>query len=165
MTTVGKIMVFFVLLFSLVQGGLTVMFHCPDLPGQSVHPVGGYTFCGENALQFSVEAQNARTDRDARIAETKVSVKKLQEDYDNQRIELKNLQTNEQQRANGKIQADEVIAAAQADVKRSRDDADHLRSTLAKQMEANKELVNLNNSLRQEKVTAEIQTVASWHRE
>jgi hypothetical protein len=163
MSAIGKIFVFLVLILSLLQGALTLVLYTARTTwaAQNKELQTQLTASRANAKQWEVEKGKAETEANARVAKVEDEKKKLQEESKAQKDQIADLQANEQKwKVEEKAALKATVAAAQADVTRRQADVDQLKSTLTVQMEENKKLVDLNNTLRQEKTTAEIEANA-----
>jgi hypothetical protein len=162
MTAVGKIFVFLVLIFSMIQGGLTVMLYTARTQWavQNADLVNQLKVARANADQFAAEKKKADTDAAAALAAKDDQVKKLQEEVKAKSDQLADLQATEQKRKLEQATDKATLESIQADLKRRQADVEQLRATLTTELEKNKQLVDQNNTLRQEKVTAEIKANA-----
>jgi hypothetical protein len=158
MTALGKIFCILVLILSLVQGAFAVLLYIPHThwPTQYAELEKRYKVAQASADQSAAEAQKAKADSDRAVAEQVAANKKLEEELVSQRGENTNLRNNAQQAELARAQANAAKEAAKVEVERIQADVEHLKGTLKKQMEANTELVTQNNTLRQEKVAADI---------
>jgi hypothetical protein len=159
MTTVGKIMVIFVLLFSLAQGALAIMLYAGQTRWAQAYKAkdAEAKVAQASADTYQADAKKAQTDADARIAQRNDQLKKLQNDAQALQTEIQNLQAKAQEFNKQQLQNNAVITASQFEVQRRQADVDELKKTLSDQLAENKKLLDLNNTLTTEKVTAEIQ--------
>ncbi len=162
MTAVGKIFVFLVLIFSLIQGGLTIMLYTARTQWavQNTDLQNQLKVARANADQFKAEAEKKQTEKDAAVAAKEKEAKNLQEEVKAKADQLADLRATESKWVTEKITIKETEKALQSDVKRRQDENEQLGMTLKTQLDKNKELVDQNNTLRQEKTTADIKANA-----
>jgi hypothetical protein len=162
MTTAGKIVVFLVLIFSLLQGGLTVVNYAAHTTwaAQNDELQKQNAVLKANADQFAVEKTKAEKDATDKLAAKDAELKKQQEELNAKSTQITDQAATEQKRKQEQLTLNAALASAQADLKRRQDENDQMKTTLAAQMDENKRMVDLNNTLRQDKITAEIKANA-----
>ena len=162
MTAVGKIFVFLVLIFSLLQGGLVIMLYTARTPwaAYASELLKQNQVSRANADQFKAEAEKKETEKVAAVAAKDKEITKLQEELKAKADQLADLRATEKKWDTEKTTIRETEKALQSDVKRRQDETEQLGMTLKTQLDKNKELVDQNNTLRQEKTTADIKANA-----
>jgi hypothetical protein len=170
MSVVGKIFVFLVLILSLIRGALTVVLYTARTTwaAQVNELKQQLTVSRANTQQAMVEKTKAENDskayRDAfggkDAAEISNSFKKLQDDAKDLNDKIADLQANEQKWMLREKEQLATVASVQADLKRRQAAEEQLKTTLDNQLKENRSLVDLNNTLRQDKTTAEIKANA-----
>jgi hypothetical protein len=155
-------MVFFVLIFSLVQGAFAIMLYTARTQWVAAYNDQSKELqvARANADQFAVEVKKAQADGDAKANQKEIQIKKLQTDAVAMQNELRNLEAKDlkQRQVAGDVNA--TVMAIQAENQRRQADVDQYRKTLAAQMDENKKLVDANNELRTAKITADIENNA-----
>ena len=162
MTALGKIFCILVLILSLVQGAFAVLLYTARThwATQYAELEKRYKVAQASADQSAAEAQKAKADSERALAEQVAANKKLEEELVSQKGQ-NTILTNKSQEADlARERAEATKTQATIEVQRMTADVEHLKETLKKQMAANTELVNQNNTLRQEKVAADIKANA-----
>jgi hypothetical protein len=158
MTWTGKIFTFVVLFLSLFQGAFMIFVYAQRTRWASKYEEldTKYKVAQSNVDQYAKERDDAVRDGDKRVAEVKKETKKIQDDYDAQLVELKKHQAAEQQRQLALQQTNAAVQKAQLEVQRMQADLQQMTLTLNKQLDENKKLVDLNNTLRQDKIQSDV---------
>jgi hypothetical protein len=158
MTFVGKILVFFVLLLSLVLGGLIVADYTTR-----THWAAGVKDRDDkiqvltaSLRAYQAEAENTATAANARIAELNGQLKKVRDDLADEKKVTAGLYDELAQAKNLTARSDAVQGSATVEIQKSRADLDQMRATLQAEINRNNELVKAANQSRDEKVAAQI---------
>jgi multidrug efflux pump subunit AcrA (membrane-fusion protein) len=160
MTIVGKILVFFVLVSSLVICGFTIMSYAARVNYDAAlkEQKKQAQTAQANAAQFHEEMERAKADADNRVAAVEGEKKALREEAEGVKQQIAaytRMVAEAQARA---AQAETAAKAAQADVARRQADVEKLRDTLNTEIANNGKLVIAGNQLRDRAVAAEIQS-------
>lgn len=162
MTTLGKIFCILVSIMSFVFLAFAVLLYIPRTHWaiQSAEWEKRYKVAQASADQSAAEAKQAKADSDRNAQEQVAANKKLEQELVSARGQITVLQGNAQQAQLAQDRANAAKDRAEEEVARIQTDINHLKETLKKQMDANTELVTLNNTLRQDKTAADIKANA-----
>jgi hypothetical protein len=166
MTTVGKILVFLNLLFSLVVGGFVAFAYAAR-----THWVDEYkklenrnAVLAANAQTYQSELQKAQQDAAAQIAKKEAELKNYRQDLEaanrvvaQLRKELGELKTQKQHES-------ALSTVYTSEVGKRQEDVAQLRQTLLKEREANNLLVKQNAELRDQATVAQIEARTAQER-
>jgi len=158
MTALGKTMAIFVLIFSFVQGALTVMLFATRAHWGSQYKnlQGQVTVANASVGQFQAdleqaraEAKNERSSLDARIAKLETDLKVEA----NKNAGLEKLLADEKNKTSEQTA---IATAAQADVRRRQADDERMLAAIKERDAANAQLIADNKTEREERVKAQI---------
>jgi hypothetical protein len=132
MTVVGKILVFIVLAFSLVVGGMAVMVYITRTHyGSELTKEKNYRKLDQaNLAAYKQEVADLRAEKDKAVTELRDTLKKVQDDLVQQQDKNRGLNEKLDAEAKKSIQAEATLKAAEVEVKRRQDDVEKTRETL-----------------------------------
>ncbi len=159
MTTVGKILVFVNLLFSLAVGTLVVFAYTARTHWVSEYNKlkDYYAVSKANADTYAAEVKRIEQDRDNQVAQARKERQGLQDKLTLATNQNKTLADDLDKERAKTAQTDAIVKAAQQDVAKRQADVDRMKETLTAETKKNNDLVKLNNDYRAEMVAAQLQ--------
>jgi hypothetical protein len=162
MTLVGKILVFFVLFFSLLLGGLIVA----DYSTRTQWAAGvkerddKIKVLTASLGTYQAEAEKAVADGDARIKQLDAQLKKVQADLVAEKQQTSSLTEKLSSASSLTAKSSAVQDSATTEIQKSRQDLDKMRATLQEEINKNNDLVKQANEEHDKAVAAGIQMKA-----
>jgi len=159
MTIVGKILVFVILVFSLIDGAFGIMVYMARTRWAHDYTElrDRYVTADASNRAWEAEVKNTRDSADKRVGEVKALLKRVEEDLEAERLVSKGY-SDELQKARLKNNETESTASLSLEeIKRRQEEFQKVRTLLEQERKENITLVEANNDLRQKAVTANIE--------
>ena len=159
MTTVGKILVFLNLIFSLVVGGFVAFAYVARTNWVAEYKKldDANRVLAADARAYQSELQKATQDADARVAKKDAELKNAQQDLDAANRVVAQLR-DELGKMNSRNQHETALSTiSNTEVQKRQEDVAQLRDTLRKERDANNALSKLNAELKDQATVAQIE--------
>jgi len=159
MTTVGKILVFINLVFSLVVGALVLFVYMARTNYVSeLKKEQQYRQLDKSNMEaYRSQVEEVRAEKQASDAQSSATIKRMQEDLNAQQAFDKDIKEKLLAEEQKNARSDAIVKAAEAEVTRRQDEAVVNRKTLKDEIDKGIKLVKENNSYRERTTAAEIQ--------